>query len=167
MSRGRRYDKEPKLNYKKVFAVIIAIVVFIMFILMMKSFLTKDKETGKTYTKDTEAVTVKTLSYDLPEIKEFKESKKKENSLSVSYEYVDNDNLVEKAYILINGKEKEGLVEIFIRDGATAIKAAASRILPFGAIYLFIWRNEGEKRSREERFWNWSLIVLIYVRWID
>ena len=47
MSRGRRYDKEPKLNYKKVFAVIIAIVVFIMFILMMKSFLTKDKETGK------------------------------------------------------------------------------------------------------------------------
>ena len=71
------------------------------------TFSVKDKETGKTYTKDTEAVTVKTLSYDLPEIKEFKESKKKENSLSVSYEYVDNDNLVEKAYILINGKEKE------------------------------------------------------------
>ena len=47
MSRGRRYDKEPKLNYKKVFAVIIAVIVFIMFIFMMKSFLTKDKETGK------------------------------------------------------------------------------------------------------------------------
>ena len=71
------------------------------------TFSVKDKETGKNYTKDTEAITVKTLSYDLPEIKEFKESKKKENSLSVSYEYVDNDNLVEKAYILINGKEKE------------------------------------------------------------
>ncbi len=66
-----------------------------------------DPETSKRYTMTTEAVTVKTLSYDLPEIKEFKESKKKENSLSVSYEYVDNDNLVEKAYILINGKEKE------------------------------------------------------------
>lgn len=62
---------------------------------------------GDILSASTEAITVKTLSYDLPEIKEFKESKKKENSLSVSYEYVDNDNLVEKAYILINGKEKE------------------------------------------------------------
>ena len=34
MSRGRRYE-EPKLNLKKVFAVILAIVVFIMFIFMI------------------------------------------------------------------------------------------------------------------------------------
>ena len=32
MSRGKRYDSEPKLNMKKVFAVAIAIVVIIMFI---------------------------------------------------------------------------------------------------------------------------------------
>ena len=31
-NRGKRYDTEPKLNMKKVFAVIIAIVVIIMFI---------------------------------------------------------------------------------------------------------------------------------------
>ncbi len=36
MSKGRRYDKEPKLNMKKVFAVIIAILVIIMSILMIK-----------------------------------------------------------------------------------------------------------------------------------
>ena len=35
MSRGRRYE-EPKLNMKKVFAVIIAILVIVMSILMIK-----------------------------------------------------------------------------------------------------------------------------------
>ena len=35
-NRGRRYDAEPKLNMKKVFAVIVAFVVIIMFILVIK-----------------------------------------------------------------------------------------------------------------------------------
>ena len=39
MSRGKRYDTEAKLNYQKVFAVIIAIAVVIMFIYIMKSVL--------------------------------------------------------------------------------------------------------------------------------
>lgn len=47
MSRGRRYDAEPKLNMKKVFAVIIAIVVIIMFIFIIKGLLTKDDIQGK------------------------------------------------------------------------------------------------------------------------
>ena len=51
MSRGRRYE-EPKLNMKKVFAVIIAIVVVIMFIFMIKGLLTKDKDQGKIISKD-------------------------------------------------------------------------------------------------------------------
>lgn len=45
MSRGRRYSGEGKLNYKKVFAVIIAIIVFIMAIFMIKNILTKAKNT--------------------------------------------------------------------------------------------------------------------------
>ncbi len=50
MSRGRRYD-EPKLNLKKVFAVILAIIVIIMFIIGIKRILTRDKETGKIASK--------------------------------------------------------------------------------------------------------------------
>ena len=46
MSRGKRYDTEPKLNMKKVFAVIIAIAVIIMFIFIIKKLLVKDKEEG-------------------------------------------------------------------------------------------------------------------------
>lgn len=51
MSRGRRYE-EPKLNLKKVFAVILAIIVVIMFIFIIKGILTKDKEQVKITSKD-------------------------------------------------------------------------------------------------------------------
>ena len=51
MSRGRRYE-EPKLNMKKVFAVIIAIMVVIMFIFIIKGILTKGEEQGKIASKD-------------------------------------------------------------------------------------------------------------------
>jgi hypothetical protein len=47
MGRGRRYDSEPKLNLKKVFAVIIAIVVIIMFIFIIKGLITSETSTGK------------------------------------------------------------------------------------------------------------------------
>jgi hypothetical protein len=47
MSRGRRFDAEPKLNVKKVFAVIIAIAVIIMFVFIIKGVLTKGDDKGK------------------------------------------------------------------------------------------------------------------------
>ena len=56
MSRGKRYDTEPKLNMKKVFAVIIAIVVIIMFIFIIKGLLTKETTTGKIISKSCFAV---------------------------------------------------------------------------------------------------------------
>ncbi len=42
--RGRRYDDEPKLNLKKVFAVIVAIAVVIMFMVGIKTLLTQTEE---------------------------------------------------------------------------------------------------------------------------
>ena len=42
MSKGRRYDKEQKLNIKKVIAVIMAIAVVIMFIIGIKTLLTQE-----------------------------------------------------------------------------------------------------------------------------
>ena len=46
MSRGKRYDREIIVLMKKVFAVIIAIAVIIMFIFIIKKLLVKDKDTG-------------------------------------------------------------------------------------------------------------------------
>lgn len=45
MGSGKRYSNEAKLNYKKVFAVMIAIIVIIMAIIAIKIILTKAKNT--------------------------------------------------------------------------------------------------------------------------
>ena len=45
MGKGKRYDNEPKLNYTKVFAVAIAIIVLIIAIIAIKNILTKAKNT--------------------------------------------------------------------------------------------------------------------------
>lgn len=42
MSRGRRYNNEPKLNIKKVIAVIVAIIMIIMFIIAIRSLIKSD-----------------------------------------------------------------------------------------------------------------------------
>ena len=47
MSRGKRYDDEPKLNMKKVFAVVIAIVAIIMSIFVIQGIISKDNTKGK------------------------------------------------------------------------------------------------------------------------
>lgn len=44
MSRGKRYEGEPKLNLKKVFAVIIAIAVIIMFVIGIKKLITPSEK---------------------------------------------------------------------------------------------------------------------------
>ena len=49
--RGRRFE-EPKLNMKKVFAVVLAIAVVIMFVFVIKGLLTKDNSQGKIISKD-------------------------------------------------------------------------------------------------------------------
>ena len=51
MSRGKRYE-EPKLNLKKVFAVIIAFVVLIMFIFMIRGLFERDGEQTRITSKD-------------------------------------------------------------------------------------------------------------------
>ena len=47
MGRGRRYDNRPKLNIKKVIAVIIAFILIIMFVIAIKSLLSSDSSASK------------------------------------------------------------------------------------------------------------------------
>ena len=46
MSRGRRYNNEPKLNIKKVIGVIVAIIVIIMFIMAVKNLIKSDSSSN-------------------------------------------------------------------------------------------------------------------------
>ena len=52
MSKGRRYSEDQHLNYTKVFAVIIAVIVIIMCIVIVKNLLSKQKETIEQQAKD-------------------------------------------------------------------------------------------------------------------
>ena len=52
MSKGKRYDREGQLNYKKVFAVIIAFIVIIMIIIMIKNLLSKKQDKQETKVVD-------------------------------------------------------------------------------------------------------------------
>ncbi len=56
MSRGRRYNNEAKLNYKKVFAVIIAIIVLIISIIAISKLFSRAKETKTLETPDYYAI---------------------------------------------------------------------------------------------------------------
>lgn len=47
MGRGKRYDNEPKLNVKKVIAVIVAVILIIMFAVAIKSLLSSDSSASK------------------------------------------------------------------------------------------------------------------------
>ena len=47
MSRGKRYNHEPKLNMKKVVAVIVAFILIIMFVMAIKSLLSSDSSASK------------------------------------------------------------------------------------------------------------------------
>ena len=51
MSRGRRYSNEPKLNIKKVIAVIMALAIIVLFIVSITKLLKSDKKiiTANTY----------------------------------------------------------------------------------------------------------------------
>lgn len=51
MSKGRRYDKEPKLNIKKVIAVVIAILVIFMFVFIIKNLFKDESVSGKITSK--------------------------------------------------------------------------------------------------------------------
>lgn len=58
-SRGRRYDGTPKLNKKKVFATIIAIIVFIMIIVSLKNLFSNNDNT-----KDVSSLTTYIAAYE-------------------------------------------------------------------------------------------------------
>ena len=57
--RGRRYDDTPKLNKKKVFATIIAIIVFIMIIVSLKNLFSSNDNT-----KDVSSLTTYLAAYE-------------------------------------------------------------------------------------------------------
>ena len=65
------------------------------------------KETGEKYTRSVEEKTYRTLSYDIPEIKEFSIKKRTGNKATVNYTIEDVDGLITKIYLVYNGEKVE------------------------------------------------------------
>ncbi|MBR6517249.1 MAG: phosphodiester glycosidase family protein [Bacilli bacterium] len=77
-----------------------------------------DPASDKTYTLTTEPVKVKTKAFCVPTIIKFEEGRKSSSSVTIAYEYLDEDKVVENAYILVNG---ENVKEISTKSGNTTI----------------------------------------------
>ncbi len=77
-----------------------------------------DPASKQTFSGQTEEITIKTKAFKLPTIVSLSESRKTDTSLSLSYEYLDDDRVVEKAYISINGEAKKDIV---VKSGSVTV----------------------------------------------
>ena len=77
-----------------------------------------DEASGVTYTGVIEKMTVPTKAFATPKIVKFEEARKGTSTLSVAYEYLDEDRIVEKAYILVNGEVAK---EVSVKNGSVSL----------------------------------------------
>ena len=77
-----------------------------------------DEASGKTFVGVIEEIIVKTKAFKNPTIEKFEESRKGTSTLSVAYEYLDEDRIVEKAYILVNGEVAK---EVSVKNGSVSL----------------------------------------------
>lgn len=77
-----------------------------------------DEESKQTYSNEVEEGTIKTKPFKTPSIVLLEESRKGTSSLGLNYEYEDEDRVVTKAYILLNG---EIVKEITVKNGSVTL----------------------------------------------
>ena len=73
---------------------------------------------GTKYPAESKHYTVKTLAYSVPSIASFAEGRKSNSSLTLAYEYIDEDRIAETAYVLVNGEKSK---EVSTRSGNVTI----------------------------------------------
>ena len=79
-----------------------------------------DPASGKEYPQVSTSTFIYTEPFCLPKIIKFEENRKSSSSLTIAYEYSDEDRIVENAYILVNG---EKVKEISTKSGTTTINS--------------------------------------------
>ena len=77
-----------------------------------------DPTSGKEYPQVSASTFIYTEPFCLPTIEKFEENRKSSSSLSIAYEYTDEDRIVENAYILVNG---EKVKDISTKSGTTTV----------------------------------------------
>ena len=77
-----------------------------------------DPASGKEYHLTSNPQYIYTLPFSIPSIVSFEEARKGTSTLSISYEYLDDDKVVEKAYVLVNGEVAK---EVTIKSGSISL----------------------------------------------
>ncbi len=77
-----------------------------------------DPASGKEYPLTTNPTFVYTLPFSVPTIEKFVESRKGTSTLAIEYSYQDEDKVVEKAYVLVNGEVAK---EVSVKNGSVSL----------------------------------------------
>ena len=77
-----------------------------------------DPASNKKYPATSNPTAIYTLPFSVPTIASFVEARKGTSSLSINYEYLDEDRVVKKAYVLVNGEETK---EIVVKSGSVSL----------------------------------------------
>ncbi len=81
-------------------------------------YIVKDPASGKEYQLTTNPEVIYTLPFAIPSIAKFEEARKSLSTLSLNYEYLDDDRIVKKAYVLVNGEIAK---EVTIKSGSVSL----------------------------------------------
>lgn len=73
---------------------------------------------GSKFNLESEKITFRTKAFKIPSIESVKESRKSNTTLSLDYQYVDDDRVVKKAYVLVNGEVSKELV---VKSGTVSL----------------------------------------------
>ena len=77
-----------------------------------------DPASKQTYSSQTEEVTIKTKPFKTPTIVKLEETRKGDSSLGLAYEYQDDDRVVTKAYVSVNGELSK---EVVVKSGTITL----------------------------------------------
>mgnify|MGYP003291197255 CR=1 FL=1 len=77
-----------------------------------------DPSSKQTFSGKTEEITIKTKAFKIPSIVKLEETRKSDSSLGVSYEYQDDDRVITRAYISVNGEVGK---EIAVKSGTITL----------------------------------------------
>ncbi len=106
-----------------------------------------DPASKQTFKGQTEEVVVHTKAFKTPTIESFQEARKGTSTLSIDYEYLDEDRVVQDAYIEING---ERVKDIAVKKGSVSLTGLDFENNNYSIKLIVEYVDENEKTIKVE-----------------
>ena len=112
-----------------------------------------DPDSQVTFKGQTDIINVHTKAFKEPTINTFIEKRKGTSTLTVEYEYLDEDNVVEKAYVTVNGEQNK---EVILKTGTVSLSGLQFKENKYEIKLVIEYLDENEKTVKVES------IALVY-----